>query len=153
MHIRRFHLSDAKATHAIFREAVHHGTTAFYTKEQREAWAPNADMPEAWPDRMADQITYVAEGPEGLEGFFALNHDGHLDMAYVRPHQMGQGLAKQLYDACLADPAAAHFARLDTEASHLSRRFFERQGWSVVTEQEIDRFGVKLTTFRMEKIL
>lgn len=151
MQIRRFTLTDARATHAIFREAVHHGTCAFYTPKQREAWAPNAEMPDAWPDRMADQITYVAEGPDGLEGFFALNHDGHLDMAYVRPRQMGKGLAKRLYDACLADPAAAGLRRLDTEASHLSRRFFEKEGWDVLREQEIERFGVKLTNFRMEK--
>lgn len=151
--IRRFQLSDARPCHAVFREAVHQGAAAFYTEGQRAAWAPQPTMPDAWPDRLADQITHVAEGADGIEGFFTLNHDGHLDLAYVRPRVMGTGLAARLYQACLNDPQAAEIERLYTEASHLSKRFFEKQGWTVIARQEVERFGVMIPNFRMEKRL
>ncbi len=43
--------------------------------------------------------------------------------------------------------------RLYSEASHLARAFFERQGWSVVREQTVSPRGVPMTNFVMEKIL
>ncbi len=148
--VRRFHLHDARPCREVFYEAVHQGAAAHYSKEQRQAWAPSRDMPPLWPDRLADQITYVGHGAEGIEGFFTLNHDGHLDLAFVRARQMGRGLAGRLYDACFADPAARDLTGAYTEASHLSRPFFLRRGWRVIARQEIERFGVYLTNFRMD---
>ena len=87
----------------------------------------------------------------GLAAEYAFRRDdGYLDFAYVAPDAMGQGVAKALYDAILAVAEKAGLARLTSEASHLARRFFERQGWRVVEEQSVARNGVTLTNFRME---
>lgn len=42
---------------------------------------------------------------------------------------------------------------LTTEASRMARPFFERQGWSVVAEQVVVIRGVRLTNYRMRKVL
>lgn len=148
--VRRFHLHDAGPCRLVFYEAVHQGAASHYTKEQCLAWAPSRDMPPLWPDRLADQITYVGQSADGIEGFFTLNHDGHLDLAFVRPRQMGRGLAGRLYDACFADAAAGDMTSAYTEASYLSRPFFLRRGWCVIAQQEVERFGTYLTNFRMQ---
>ena len=59
-----------------------------------------------------------------------LKADGCIDLAYVAPDAIGQGVAKALYDAILAEAVAVGIPRLHAEASHLARAFFERQGWS-----------------------
>jgi len=151
--VRPFSLADAAPCRAVFYEAVHQGAAKRYSKEQRAAWAPSPDVPPLWGDRLADQITFVGESDDGIEGFFTLNHDGHLDLAFVRPRNMGSGLAGRLYDACFASPHASGLSRAYTEASHLARPFFQRRGWSVICEQEVERFGTLITNFQMETTL
>ena len=82
-----------------------------------------------------------------------LRADGLIDLAFVAPDVAGQGVAKPLYDAIEAEAKGRGLARLHAEASLLARPFFERQGWSVVGRQSVERDGVALTNFVMEKAL
>ena len=43
--------------------------------------------------------------------------------------------------------------RLTTDASELARSFFMRNGWQLVARQEIERAGISLHNYRMEKLL
>jgi putative acetyltransferase len=151
--IRPMAADDPPALYVIFFRAVHEGAAGAYNDAQRAAWAPEPAMPADWPRRLADQVTLVAEAKGRPVGFMTLGRDGHLDLAYVLPEAMGSGVAAALHDRLLAEAAALGLTRLDTAASHLARRFFARQGWTVIAEQQIGRRGQKLTNFRMEKRL
>lgn len=150
--LRRFRLADAAATHAVFFRAVREGAAGHYTPDELRAWAPRDRAPEDWRDRLADQITHVAEVHDELAGFATLDHSGHFDLIYVHPAHIRRGIGTALYRACLSDPAAAGIARCWTEASHLSRGFFAARGWRELGRRGIDRFGQRLTVFDMEKI-
>ena len=76
-------------------------------------------------------------------GFADLAEDGYLDRLYVHRDWQGRGVATALCDA-LPD------ARL-THASLTARPFFEKRGWHVVREQQVERRGVRLTNFVMER--
>jgi putative acetyltransferase len=149
VNIRRFRESDAAATARVFYDSIHHATREFYDAAQRRAWAPEVPETEAWWARIAPQIAFVAERDGTLIGFMTLRTDGHLDLAFVAPDAVGQGVAKALYDALLAEATAAGMTRFTTEASLLARPFFLRQGWSVQREEAVERHGVILTRFRM----
>lgn len=148
--IRRFRDADAAATAQVFYDSVHHATQGFYDDAQRQAWAPRVPDLEPWLARIKAQTAIVAERNGAVIGLMTLRDDGYLDLAYVVPDAVGQGIAKALYDAILADARKAGLARLTSEASHLARCFFERQGWRVIEEQSVARNGVALTNFRME---
>ena len=45
------------------------------------------------------------------------------------------------------------FHRITTESSITARQFFERRGYIAVREQRIERSGVALGNFMMEKLL
>jgi len=149
--VRRYRAGDAAPLHAIFYRAVHEGAAAFYSVAEQRAWAPHTAPPSDWAARLADQITCVAEEPDGPVGFMTLGHDGHLDLAYVAPETMGRGVASALHDRILAEAQARGLTTLDTEASHLARRFFLRQGWRDHGAQQVARGDVRLTNFRMTK--
>ncbi len=151
--IRRFTDNDAAATAQIFFDAVHVGTRAHYDATQRRAWAPEVPETSSWRQRLAAQTTFVAEQGGRIVGFMTIDQDGYIDLAFVAPPMIGQGIAKLLYDH--VEAAAAHTAtpRLHTAASHLARPFFERQGWSVVKRQTVSLRGVSMTNFVMEKAL
>ena len=148
--VRRFRDEDAGATARIFCDAVHQGAARHYDEAQRRAWAPGIpDLP-AWRDRLGAQAVFVAERQHSVVGFMTLRPDGCIDLAFVAPDAMGTGVARQLYDAILREAARQRMPTLHTHASHLARPFFERQGWTMVREQTVQRDGVSLTNFFME---
>jgi putative acetyltransferase len=150
LHIRRFRKADAAATARVFYDSIHNATRAFYDAAQRRAWAPRIPGTDAWRARIAPQIAFVAERDGAVIGFMTLRSDGHLDLAFVAPDAVGQGVAKALYDAILSEAYTAGLDRLTTEASLMARPFFARQGWTVLREEAVERDGVTLMRFRME---
>ena len=143
---------DADACYALFHRTVHGGTGAFYGPEQRAAWAPAMDhAPESWPERLTSGFAICATRWGKVRGFFTMGHDGHIDFAYVALEEMGKGTAARLYEACEAEARRLGLSHMDTEASHLARRFFEKRGWQVVARQSVIREGVAIENFRMQK--
>lgn len=153
MTVRRFEDRDAEATARIYFDAVRIGARDYYDEAQRQAWASSVPDTLPWRARLRSQASFVAERDGAIVGFMTLKPDGCIDLAFVAPEAMGTGVARQLYERLLAEAAAMGLRRLHTEASHLARPFFQRQGWSVVKQQTVERDGVALTNFVMEKHL
>ena len=151
--VRRFEDRDAEATARIYFDAVRIGAQDYYDEAQRRAWASSVPDTPPWRARLRSQASFVAERDGAIVGFMTLKPDGCIDLAFVAPQAMGTGVARQLYERLLAEASAMGLRRLHTEASHLARPFFERQGWSVVKRQTVERDGVALTNFVMEKHL
>ncbi|MEM8586498.1 MAG: GNAT family N-acetyltransferase [Pseudomonadota bacterium] len=151
--VRWFEDADAEATARIYFDAVRIGAQGHYNEVQRRAWASSVPDTPPWRARLKSQASFVAERDGAVIGFMTLKPDGCIDLAFVAPEVMGTGVARQLYERLLAETASMGLRRLHTEASHLARPFFERQGWSVVKQQTVERDGVALTNSVMEKHL
>lgn len=151
--IRPYRAGDAHALHDIFRRAVLEGAAGAYTEAERQAWLGRADMPADWSARLGDEITLVGEAGGAPAGFMTLGRDGHLDLAYVLPEAQGTGLAAALHDRIVRVAQEHAMPGLTTEASIVARRFFLKQGWRVIAEQSVERNGMRLRNYRMEKCL
>jgi putative acetyltransferase len=149
--VRPMRPGEGPRLYALYHRAVHEGAAGAYTAAERAAWVPTDRMPADWPDRLTGQITVVAEADGPPLGFMTLGRDGHLDLAFVLPEAMGTGAAAALHDRLLSEAGALGLTRLDTEASHLARRFLLKQGWTLLAAQQVQRRGQSLTNFRMEK--
>lgn len=151
--IRRIGPDDAAALAALFYDSVHRGAREAYDTAQRRAWAPRVPESAAWRERLGDQTGFVAERNGAPVGFMTLRADGRIDLAFVAPDAIGQGVAKALYDEILREATRADMSRLHAEASLMARPFFERQGWIVLAPETVVRDGVSIPRFRMEKRL
>jgi len=147
--IRAYHPDDAATLFAIFVEAVRIGAADHYTPAQRLAWAPDTDMAEDWPSKLASLDTHVAEEGGEIAGFMAATPQGYIDLAFVRPRWMGRSVAQALYDCILERAFGNKLTHLTTHASLLARPFFARQGWQVDTTEKIDRNSEVLMRFAM----
>lgn len=147
--IRLFAPADAAPASRLIFDAVHAGAAAAYTEAQRAAWAPAPHPASALAARLEPQFALVAEDERGLSGLFALTHEGLLDLAFVRPDRMGDGLAGRLHDAILTQAIDFGLSALRVEASHLARRFLERRGWRLEATQSVQQNGVALENHRM----
>lgn len=153
VHVRPYRDGDAPVLAHVFDRAVRDGAAGAYDAVQRDAWASAMDTPPDWSRRLREEITLVAERGGRVAGFMTLGRDGFLDLAFVLPEAMGTGVAAALHDRVLAEAEARGMIRLTTEASHIARRFFLKQGWRELGEVQVNLGGATLTSFSMEKRL
>jgi len=151
--LRVYSPADTAALARIFFDAVQIGTAGHYTAAERTAWAGDTPETGAWAARLDGLRTLVAHGPEGPIGFMSLRHDGHLDLAFVAPRSTGQGVGVALLSATETHAKSTGLKRLTTDASLAAHGFFLRHGWREIAAQTVERHGVKLRNFRMEKAI
>lgn len=102
---------------------------------------------------MASHETLVAEENDEIIGFAELEEGGCVDTFFVRRDAVGRGVGRRLYMAVEKEARSRGIEKIFTEASITARPFFERQGFRVVCEQTLQRQGIGLTNFVMEKSL
>ena len=77
---------------------------------------------------------------------------GYLDRLYVAADFQGRG-AGSLVAGALEEYARARGAeKMTVHASLTARAFFEKRGYKVLERRRVERKGVELTNFLMEKI-
>lgn len=151
--IRPLRAEDFPDVGRIFFCAIHEGTRHVYTLDQRRAWAGDTVNLAGWKDRVKDLSGFIAEEGGEAVGFMTIDQTGYVDLAFVLPSAAGRGIGGALLMAA-EDWAARNSAdRLTTAASLAARPFFEKRGWCVVKEEEVDRQGVALTRFQMHKTI
>ena len=147
--LRPYRPEDCPALAALFYETVHTVNAAHYTPAQLDAWAPacGPDLA-AWDKSFRAHRTLVAELDGRLAGFGDLDPAaGYLDRLYVHKDLQGRGVATALCNA-LEEASAGPVV---THASVTARPFFARRGYRVLRAQQVERRGVTLANYVMEK--
>ena len=147
--LRPYRPEDCPALAALFYQTVHTVNAAHYTPAQLDAWAP-AGGPDlaAWDESFRAHLTLVAELDGKLAGFGDMDTAcGYLDRLYVHKDFQGRGVATALCGAL--EQAAA--GPVTTHASVTARPFFARRGYRVLRAQQVERRGVRLANYVMEK--
>jgi putative acetyltransferase len=144
--------ADLPRLAAIFRVSIEELTAEDYNEAQQAAWAALADE-DAFADRLAGNLTLIAVLHGEVVGFASLRAPDHLDMLYVDPQAVGQGVASALCDALERLAAARGATKLTVDASDTARAFFEHRGYQPLHRQTVDCFGEWLGNTVMEKRL
>ena len=147
MRIRAYQPSDCAALAALFYDTVHTVNAGDYTAEQLDAWATGEVDLAAWNRSFLAHRTVVAVEGETIVGFGDMDGTGYLDRLYVHRDYQRRGVATAICDrleSCVP-------GRIVTHASITAKPFFEQRGYVVVRAQQVERRGVALTNFVMEK--
>lgn len=147
--LRPYEPADLPGLARLFYDTVHRVNAAHYTPAQLMAWAPGEVDQAAWNQSLLCHDSWVAEMGGRVAGFADMAEDGYLDRLYVHRDLQGQGIATALCDLLEGRSAAPVFT---THASITARPFFEKRGYRLVREQQVQRRGQTLTNFVMEKI-
>lgn len=147
MVIREYRSSDCEEIAKLFYDTVHIVNAKDYTKEQLDAWATGQIDLEEWDKSFRGHYSIVAVEDGAITGFGDIDKSGYLDRLYVHKDHQGKGIATALCDK-LEQSAPG---KIVTHASITARPFFELRGYQTVKEQQVERRGVFLTNFVMEK--
>ncbi|SFS90392.1 Acetyltransferase, GNAT family [Sulfitobacter marinus] len=151
--IRPLKPTDSTQAVQVFFDAIHRGTADVYSAEQRQAWAGTSPDIDGWRNRFVGVQGFAAETAGQLAGFMTIDEKGYIDLAFVGPDAMGQGIGRKLYEAVETRAREFRVKALSTHASEKARPFFERMGWSVDRAQTVEKRGVTLTNYKMSKPL
>lgn len=148
MLIRKYLKSDCESCARLFYETVHNVNTADYTKQQLEAWAPNIPDLQMWDKSFEKNYTLVAVSEGILVGFGDIDEKGYLDRLFVHKDYQKKGIATAICDRL----EKAVDCDITTHASITAKPFFEKRGYVLVKEQQVERRGVLLKNYVMKKV-
>lgn len=151
--IRRYRGEDAEALTKIYRESVLEIGIEQYTREQVEVWSSYADELEEIRHRLADGLTLVAESGDQPVGFGQLNPVSHVSFLYTSKDYPRKGVAGAIYKRLEEFAVAQNVTKLDTRASRISRSFFEKVGFQLISAVTDTRNSIEIECFIMEKVL
>ena len=145
--LRVYKPADCKALTELFYETVHSVNTKDYTKEQVDAWADgNVDL-EKWNQSLQEHYSIVAIDNKIIVGFGDIDKDGYLDRLFVHSNYQGKGVATAICNQL----EQAVDGKITTYASITAKPFFEKRGYKVVKERQVERQGIFLTNYVMIK--
>ncbi len=149
MDIRAYRPQDCRQILKLFYHTVHSVNAADYSPEQLAVWATGEEDPAVWNASLTAHMTLVAVEGDLILGFGDMDVEaGYLDRLYVHKDYQGRGVATAL---CRRLEAAVPSGHITTHASITARPFFLARGYRVVRQQQVQRRGIWLTNFVMEK--
>ncbi|TAK49824.1 MAG: GNAT family N-acetyltransferase [Xanthobacteraceae bacterium] len=151
--LRPYLPADLAVALAIFAASVEELTGEDYSEAQQAAWIALADDEEAFGRRLSGQLTLIALAGDAPVGFASLKDNTQIDMLYVHPHAVGQGVGTALCEALEKLAGARGATRLTVEASDTARLFFTHRGYGAERRNTVPLGDEWLGTTTMLKLL
>ena len=151
--LRPFLAADTPVLAAIFVAAIEELTGDDYSEAQQEAWAAAAEDEEQFGQRLAGQLTLIATMQNSPVGFASLKGADHIDMLYVHPGVVGQGVASMLLDALEKLAGGRGAKALTVDASDNAAEFFTKRGYVATRRNTVTVNGEWLANTTMQKTL
>lgn len=146
MTIREYISNDIYEMYKLFCDTIYAINAKDYSKEQLDAWTGGIDL-DRWNKSFLEHYTLVALDNNKIIGFGDINKSGYLDRLYVHKNYQGIGIATAICDRLETKVTGI----ITVHASITAKPFFEKRGYTVLKEQQVQRQGAMLTNFVMEK--
>jgi putative acetyltransferase len=151
--LRPFLAGDTPVLAAIFAASIEGLTGDDYSEGQQQAWTSAAEDEEGFGKRLASGLTLVATLESSPVGFASLKGPNHIDMLYVHPGAVGQGVASMLCDALEKLAGGRGAKSLTVDASDNATEFFARRGYVAMRRNTVSVGGEWLANTTMQKTL
>ena len=151
--LRPFLPDDAPVLREIFRDSIEDLTADDYTPAQQEAWASVVADAAEFGKKLAGQLTLIATLEGSPVGFASLEGKEKIDMLYVHPAAVGQGVGVMLVDALEKLAGGRGATRLSVDASDSARSFFEKRGYVAQQRNTVSAGDEWLANTTMQKQL
>ena len=147
MIIREYQSTDCKELAELFYNTVHTVNAKDYTNEQLGVWATGQVDLKKWNQSLQKHFSIGAVDVNIIVGFGDVDKSGYLDRLYVHSEYQGKGIATAICNRL----ESAVQGNIVTHASVTAKPFFEKRGYKVIKEQQVERQGIFLTNFVMTK--
>lgn len=150
--LRPFLPADVPICAAICEASITQLTGDDYSEAQQEAWVAALDE-DSLAEKLGGQLTLIGTLGEVPVGFASLRNGNHVDLLFVHPGAIGQGVASALIDALEKLAGARGVTKLTAEVSDTAHRFFTRRGYIAQQRNTVPRGDEWLGNTTMQKTL
>ncbi len=151
--LRPYLPADTPMLAAIFVAAIQELTGDDYGEAQQEAWASAADDEEQFGKKLAGELTLIATLQNAPVGFASLRGPDHIEMLYVHPSVVGQGVGAMLCDALEKLAGGRGAKSLTADVSDNAQEFFLKRGYVAKQRNTVTMNGEWLANTTMQKTL
>ncbi len=145
--IREYQQRDCDKLADLFYSTVHTVNAKDYTKEQLSAWATGSIDLQKWNRSLLEHYSLVAIEDDVIVGFGDIDKTGYLDRLYVHKDYQRKGIATAICN----ELEQTIQGKITTHASITAKPFFEKRGYKALKEQSVERQGIVLINYVMEK--
>ncbi|MGQ0456197.1 MAG: GNAT family N-acetyltransferase [Hyphomicrobium sp.] len=135
--LRPFLPADTMGLRELFGQSIEELTADDYEEDQRLAWMSQAEDANAFAQRLGGMLTLVVQADGDYLGFASLKDNTVIDMLYVHPHHVGEGVGTALVSALERIAAARGAGAITADASDTAQPFFERLGYQAVQRNSV----------------
>ena len=152
--IRPLEEKDLYDMQNLFRSTVLNVNIKDYTKEEVEDWASCGDDIKHWKEILFNnQFIGAFDKQDNLIGYSSMNKRGYMHSMFVHKDWQGKGVATQLLSEVEIIAIQYKVKEITSEVSKTARPFFEHKGYVVECEQKQQANRLKLTNYKMKKVL
>lgn len=151
--MRPFLPADTERLQDLFAQSIEELTQDDYDADQRLAWIERGADAAKFAERLAKAVTLIVEADGDVMGFASLKDNREIDMLFVHPFFVGEGVATTLLDALERIAKARGAKELTADVSDTAHDFFQSRGWTPVTRNNIPVDDVWLANTTMKKML
>ncbi|MDO5422993.1 MAG: GNAT family N-acetyltransferase [Eubacteriales bacterium] len=149
--LRPYLPTDCSNLHSLYQGTIKTIASRDYTPAQITAWLNTPFDESAWNQRFLESRTLVAEKLGEIIGFANMEPNGYLDCLYVHRDFQREGIAGNLVKFLENGIQGEAVETFTVYASITAKPFFESRGYRVVRENFVERDGVVLKNYLMEK--
>lgn len=153
MRIRTYQSKDCQEIIKLFYETVHSINSKDYTEKQLKVWAPKDIDLDLWDKSFMKNYTIVSTINDTIVGFGDLSISGYLDRIFVHKDYQNKGIAKKIVKELERHAKDIGLNIITTEASITAKTFFQKQGYHIIKEQQVERKGEVLINYKMKKYI
>lgn len=152
--IRPLEEKDIHDMQNLFHTTVLNINIKDYTKEEVEDWASCGDDMRHWKEILFNNQFIGAFNEQGcLIGYSSMNKNGYMHSMFVHKDWQGKGIATLLLSEVEKIARQYKVKEITSEVSKTARPFFEHKGYVVECEQKQQANRLKLTNYKMKKVL
>lgn len=151
MIIKKYQQSDCAETFKLFYNTIHTVNAKDYTAEQLDAWVNQSMSMLDWNKSLEKNYCVISIANGIITGFGDIENIGkvsYLNRLYVHKDYQGMGFGNALCDTLEKSTQG----KIAVHSSITAKPFFEKRGYKVIKEQKVERLGVFLINYMMEKV-
>lgn len=148
--LRRYREEDLGEMADLFYNTVHFINIKDYSLSQVDVWADGKIDYDKWNRSFLEHYSIIALKDGVIAGFGDIDKTHYLDRLYVHKDYQGQGIASAICNE-LEKQSAGH--QVTVHASITAKSFFESRGYRVQKKQQVERSGILLKNYIMEKYI
>lgn len=154
MILRKYKSDDCLNLLKLFYDTVRTVNKKDYNNKQLFVWAPDNYIEEKydiWQKYLSENFTIIAEINGEIAGFGDIEKTGYLNRLFIHKDYQHMGIASAIVKELEEYAEKICICTIITEASITAKPFFEKLGYTLIKEQQVERKGIFLTNYVMKK--